>query len=173
MLDFTRESDAIWRIYAPNKDGVRVTSTPRKLLSALYKEAGTLRDVNSFIGKVEYWSTKKLIGLLSDGNAMRELLTDSSGRGSSMTLLFKRIPFNHEKEIRLIYNSDKALNSDIFRFRVDPHDLFDDIVFDPRMDYSLFQKYKKRLKNLHYTKRIVQSTLYHIPKLKFRFNSKL
>src|SRR5438067_994323 len=31
-----RDSDAMWRIYSPDKTGVRVSSTLRKLLSALY-----------------------------------------------------------------------------------------------------------------------------------------
>lgn len=37
----TKESDAIWRIYAPNKDGVKVKSTIRILLRSLEKQLRT------------------------------------------------------------------------------------------------------------------------------------
>jgi hypothetical protein len=168
---FTKESDAIWRIYAPNKNGVKVTSTPRKLLKALYIQAGEFKDINSFIGRVEYWSTKKLLKQLNDGSLMRSLLIDPSGKGPVFTLLFKRIPFKHENEIRLIYNAQKPLNNKVYSFNIDPFDLFDKLVFDPRMPYSEFRQNKAILIKLGYKKSIVKSNLYRIPKLKFSFKN--
>ena len=35
-----RESDAMWRIYSPQKNGIRVSTTPRKLLSSLENHVG-------------------------------------------------------------------------------------------------------------------------------------
>lgn len=168
----TRESDSIWRIYAPKKDGIRVTTTPRKLLKSLYDEAGEFRDINSFIGKVEYWTTKELIAQLDDASAMRAMLTDTTGAGQAMTLLFKRKPFKHENEVRILYNSNGNTNGELFQFKINPIDLFDDIVFDPRMDYSEFKKQKSELRKLGFTKRIVKSNLYKVPNLKFKFDSK-
>ncbi len=49
---FTKESDAMWRIYSPDNNSVKISSTPRKLLKSL-----TAIDENSnkvFIGKVKY-----------------------------------------------------------------------------------------------------------------------
>ena len=45
----TRESDAIWRIYSPNKCGARITTTPRKLLTALYNSSGHYASISCFI----------------------------------------------------------------------------------------------------------------------------
>lgn len=169
---FTRESDALWRIYAPAKDGVRVASTPRKLLKALYAQGGKFQAINSFIGKVSYLKTKELLEFIGKPGYVQSLILDPSGIGQAQTLLFKRISFKHENEARLIYNSFGKIKSDIFKFKVDPIDLFDDIVFDPRMDYKAFAKYKIRLRELGFKKRIVKSTLYRIPKLKFKLDSR-
>lgn len=163
-----RESDAIWRIYSPDKDGVKVKTTVRKLFNALYSKSDQFRDISCFIGKVIYSSTGKLLNLLSDPDNMRANLTDSTGRSQASTLFFKRIAFSHEKEVRLIYNSQKNIHSDIYQFEINPHDLFDQIVFDPRMDYSNFKSDKKLLRARGYKKAIVKSTLYKIPELSFK-----
>lgn len=164
----TRENDAMWRIYAPDEDGVRLTTTPRKLLQALYDQAGRFKDINSFIGKVEYKSKVALTKLLTDSQLIRSMLTDSTGRGQVQTLLFKRVAFRHENEVRLIYNSNGKVPGDYYKFQVNPFELFDDIVFDPRMRYDEFKKDKDRLIKLGYRKRIVKSTLYQVPQLRFK-----
>jgi len=164
----TRESDAMWRIYSPDKNGARISTTPRKLLKSLYDVSGKFRDISCFIGKVEYYTTPKLKQLLElNGSSW---LTDSTGAGQAQTLLFKRNAFKHENEVRLIYNSQGKVNGDLFRIKIDSFDLIDDIVFDPRIEYSTFLKYKKQLKTLGFSKRIVKSILYQAPKLKLRFN---
>ncbi len=166
---FTRESDALWRIYAPNKDGVRVKSSPRKLLKALYDQAGEFSNLNSFIGKVEYFKTKELTDRLNDQNKTQAFILDQSGRGQAFTLLFKRYPFKHENEVRLIYNSFGNVIGDLYNFPIDPFDLVEEIIFDPRMDNKVFSKYKYELRKLGFKARIVKSNLYKVPKLKFKF----
>ncbi|GET33717.1 hypothetical protein PbJCM13498_25800 [Prolixibacter bellariivorans] len=167
---YTRESDAIWRIYSPNKDGVRVTTTPRKLLKALYDQQDKFRDLHCFVGKVQYYTTKGLKNLLTDSNTMSSWLLDSTGAGHAQTLLFKRTPFKHENEVRLIYNSNGKTNGDLYKFDIDPYDLFDDIVFDPRMKYDNFKQEKEKLKLVGFKKRIVKSNLYKTPSLTFKID---
>lgn len=163
-----RESDAIWRIYSPDKDGVKVKTTIRKLFDALYSQSGKYKDISCFIGKVQYSITKKLLEQLSDPDIMRSNLTDTTGRGQASTLLLKRIAFSHEKEVRLIYNSQKNIHSDIYKFDINPFELFDQIVFDPRMSYSNFKTDKNLLKSWGYKKSIVKSILYKVPELSFK-----
>lgn len=165
----TRESDAMWRIYSPDKNGVRITTTPRKLLKSLYDVSGQFRDLSCYIGKVKYYTTPKLKKLLKT-NASSWIL-DSTGAGQAQTLLFKRTAFKHENEIRLIYNSQGKVKGDLFRFKIDPLELIDDIVFDPRIDYGQFAKQKNKLKDLGFDRRIVKSNLYRSPRLKFRMNN--
>lgn len=90
---WTRESDAIWRIYAPQKDGVRVTSTPKELLYALSTATG---NGSNFIGKVKYYTKEKLTQTLNDFKLIKRLKTNSNDIDFAMTLLMKRIPFKHE-----------------------------------------------------------------------------
>ena len=54
----TVESDAMWRIYSPEKDGVKVKTTIRKLFQPLFeageiyhKTDGTPFNTSSFVGK--------------------------------------------------------------------------------------------------------------------------
>ncbi len=162
----TRESDAMWRIYSPDKEGVRIATTPRKLLRSLYDTEGEYRDINCFVGGVNYYTTPKLKTLLD--TYASTWIVDSTGAGQAQTLLFKRSAFKHENEIRLIFNSQGKEKSDLHRYPIDPFDLIDDIVFDPRIDYKEFAQYKKDLQKSGFKNRIVKSILYQAPKLKFR-----
>jgi len=56
-----RESDAMWRIYSPDKNGVKVRTTIKKLFESLYNAIPSrLRDVSCFIGKVEYFKKEDI-----------------------------------------------------------------------------------------------------------------
>ncbi len=160
----TRESDAMWRIYSPEKNGVRISTTPRKLLNSLSSTLNDVKHYSSYIGKVEYFSTPKLKEYVNE-SVDKWVYFDIDGRGLANSLLFKRNAFKHENEVRLIYNSKfKGYNnSDIFKYRINPLELIDDIVFDPRIEYAEFERYKKGLQKFRFDKRIVKSVLYHIP----------
>ncbi|WP_105430490.1 DUF2971 domain-containing protein [Neorhizobium sp. T6_25] len=160
-----RETDAMWRIYSPNKDGVRLRSTPRKLLTALKKECGEHSDVKCFIGAVEYIAKRKMERTFKSIDIFR---TDGSGIAES--LLYKRTEFSHEKEVRIIYSGeDGKCTSDIFEFSLDISDTFDRILFDPRMSEDLRKSYTEAVKALGFNSEIKRSTLYDPPKqLTFR-----
>ncbi len=162
----TRESDAMWRIYSSDKKGVRITTTPRKLLKSLYDSADEFKDISCFIGNVNYYTTPKLKVLLD--NHASDWILDSTGSGQAQTLLFKRNAFKHENEIRIIFNGQGKIRGDLYPIKIDPFDFIDDIVFDPQIQYSEFKKEKEKLKKLGFKKRIVKSILYQSPKLKFR-----
>lgn len=163
----TRESDAMWRIYSPDKNGVRIATTPKKLLKSLYNSTEEYRNISCFIGKVNYYTTPKLKNLLEQ-HASTWIL-DSTGAGQAKTLLFKRNAFKHENEFRLIHNSQGKEKSDLYKYRIAPFDLIDNIVFDPRTEYTDFAKHKKELRKIGYKNSIVKSVLYQAPNLKFRF----
>lgn len=155
-----RESDAMWRIYSPNKDGIRVSTTPRKLLSALKEDVGEFSSVRCFLGKVEYKSQAKLLEAFSKIN-----LFDTSGEGIAKSLLYKRLAFSHEKEIRLIYfGQDGKCKDDIFKFNFEPANVIDRILFDPRMNKEIREAHKNYIKALRYDFEIKRSTLYDLPK---------
>lgn len=162
---FHRETDAMWRIYSHDKDGIRVSTTPRKLLASLQKAAPEYNNVRCFIGKVSYLKTKNLLEKLQSIN-----LLNTDGSGIAESLLYKRIAFKHENEVRLIYTGeDNNCVSDIFQFDIDPSKLLDKLLFDPRMDEELRQKYKNEISKRGCTTKVRRSNLYDAPEgLKFK-----
>jgi len=164
----TRESDAMWRIYSPEKDGVKVKTTIGKLFRPLFQKGGDFRTIHneeynlsSFVGKVKYQSQKSLTGMLKDGNRMNGKVMDQSGWGQASSFYFKRLAFKHENEIRLIYKDTDNFHN-LFHFEIDPHDLFDEIVLDPRMATSEVQRIKTQLRDWGYEKKVIQSGLYKV-----------
>jgi hypothetical protein len=106
-----RETDAMWRIYSRDKDGVRLTSSPRRLLDALSASDSKFAKVRAFVGKVTYHGKPKLLGALGRIN-----LLNSNGSGVAESLLYKRWEFRHEAEVRLIYcGPDGKCPADIYR----------------------------------------------------------
>jgi hypothetical protein len=154
-----RETDAMWRIYSHEKDGVRVTSTPRKLLEALRKTDSKFADVRAFIGKVSYLKKQDLLTRLGQIN-----LLNPNGSGIAESLLFKRNEFRHEAEVRLIYSgSDGHCSSDYYPIPIDPNLLFDKMLFDPRMDAGPYKSGRTLLRKLGYKGTIAKSGLYKAP----------
>jgi hypothetical protein len=167
----TKESDAMWRIYSPNKDGVKVKTTMRKLFQPLFELGGIHKNLNgneynltSFIGKVKYKGKKSLLNMLNDREKMSEKLYDQSGRGQASTFYFKRKAFKHENEVRLMYNDSENTSADenVFKFDFDPTVLIEEIVFDPRMEKNDYEAKKKLTKSWGFNKSIIQSGLYKI-----------
>lgn len=165
----TIESDAMWRIYSPEKDGVKVKTTIRKLFQVLFEAGEIYYTVDrtpvstcSFVGKVKYSKTTTLVSMLNDQRRMSDKLFDRSGWGQASTFFFKRLAFKHEKEVRIIFNSQFDNAFDIYKINIDPFELFDNIVFDPRMTKEDYETRKHQIKNWGYKKRVYQSSLYKL-----------
>lgn len=164
-----KESDAMWRIYSPEKDGVKVKTTIRKLIQSLLDAENTsnnnyyspLKKV-SFIGKVKYEKAFHLVQMLKDKERMSNKIYDETGWGQASTFFFKREAFRHEKEVRIIFNSQYDHKLKLHKININPLDLFDNIVFDPRMTREKYIENKLQVKNWGYTKPIRQSSLYKL-----------
>ncbi|MGH1430678.1 MAG: DUF2971 domain-containing protein [Neptuniibacter sp.] len=151
-----KETDAMWRIYSPDKQGAKVKTTIRKLLQSLQSQSGQFAKVHCFIGEVEYLSQKDLVSKLKNINIL-----NTSGSGIAESLIYKRVEFKHEKEIRLLYTGESG---QFHQFKINPFDLFDEIVFDPRINNHLFESYRDSLAGKGYEKSIRQSVMYQVPK---------
>lgn len=176
------ETDAMWRIYSPEKHGVKVKTTVRKLFSQLCnsEEVKPAPYLSCFIGKVRYVCSDEIRDL------NEQVVQIVSGEGVShnipiaKTLLMKRGEFTHEAEVRLIYldllhsneevgkaesdncNFQKKSNGDAFEFKIDTVSLIEEIVLDPRMnDYSC-AAYENFIRSLGYCGPLYKSSLYSI-----------
>lgn len=103
------ESDSMWRIYNPDGLSVRLQSTPRMLMSALFRSRVAVHPVFSdnawialYMGEVAYHNGAAFSQL------MREKVSgwlDSSGKGMAQQMCHKREAFRHEGEVRLLYHA--------------------------------------------------------------------
>ncbi len=155
-----RESDAMWRIYSPDKNGVRVRAKVRTLIEGLRSTDLTFADISCFIGKVKYLQQKQF-------GSLNINVLDNTGKGIADSLLYKRMEFNHEKEVRLIYSMNNPPRNvpRIFSYSFDPAFAFDEITFDPRLNERMFNVYANALTNdySYPRKAINQSQLYTPP----------
>ena len=176
-----QESDAMWRIYSPDKMGVKVRSSLHKLFSQFWHELEIRKNPSSacFIGKVEYVHSNVFIKM----DARTKLLLFENGefneQYAALTLLWKRPEFRHEEEVRLLYvvkHRGSGLGKGMaallpysefaslatFSFTVDPWTLFDEIVLDPRMNEHTCKAYEAYILGLGFPGRIFQSSLYKL-----------
>lgn len=159
-----RETDAMWRIYSPDKNGVKVKTTIRKLLESLYEKA-EFNVISCWIGKVEYLSQKAILEEFSTAGIMKPVIMDQSGKGQVSTLLLKREEFAHEKEVRLIYNRENSnMEEKIYQYEINLLELIDQIVFDPRMSDYTIAAITGFLKSKGFSKYMGKSKLYQLPK---------
>jgi len=166
------ETDALWRIYSPNKDGVRVKTTLRKLFDNFYDPTYKWAMIAFYIGKINYETSSEIQAFFEDPENL-EMIFDTSGAGSVQTLLVKRTEFIHENEVRLIYSANSETSdttSRIYQYNFDPNSILDELLFDPRFDDGLYLTKKAEFIAQGFTKVIEKSKLYHIPNFNLRLN---
>jgi hypothetical protein len=163
----TKESDAMWRIYAPRKDGVKVRATPAKLGTALGAYCVSHPASSCFIDTVHYPSRLKLADDLFAEFNVSSVLSDTSGREYAKSLLLKRRAFSHENEVRLICYRREQYDEDVLHIPMSPEEIFDVVIFDPRMTVSDYEERRATIAKLLYTTRIKRSGLYEPPALTF------
>lgn len=158
---FHKASDAMWRIYSPKKDGIRIRTTVKKLAESLSNNLGDWKNTQCFIGKVRYLPNKKLL------NFANTVLTGSPDHiDFAHTLLVKRPAFGHEKEIRLIYSTKESTEpSNVYGYALDPHSVFDQMMLDPRLTAEEAEAMKNDIKTATSFKgSIKRSLIYALPK---------
>lgn len=154
-------SDAMWRIYSPDGDGVRIRTTIRRLDNSLSCNLGEWAHVQCFIGKVDYLGQHKILEF-----AKKVFLNGLDPHTLARTLLVKRWAFKHEREVRLLYfEKGKTPDSDLFRYKVDPHVLIEQIMIDSRLTKKQADSLKQEIrKRTGYEGEIKRSLLYAPPK---------
>jgi hypothetical protein len=141
------ESDTLLRAYSrvvrdahfdrnicPRDEGVRVRSTPRKLLEALLRATRGGQASSCFIGSVQYLRADALLQQIANAVGTIGLNVFEHPANRAKLLLMKREAFAHEAEVRLIRVSHGADSSNpVHRIQIDPNAIFDEISFDPRL----------------------------------------
>jgi hypothetical protein len=158
-----KASDAMWQIYSNANEGIRVRTTIRKALEGLTSYAGEKAHYQAHIGKVRYLPDRKLRAFAN--SAISIPLTPAD---FAKTLLVKRPAFKHEREIRLLFFADPEDligNDGLFRYRVNPHEMIDQLMVDGRLPVAKARELIDTIRvNTGYCGPIKRSLLYTLPK---------
>jgi hypothetical protein len=170
------ETDALWRIYSPAKDGFRVKTTIRKLWDTFYDAKFKWAMISFHIGRISYQPEADIKAFFENPTTLRSMVLDTSGKGTIETLLIKRTEFAHENELRLIFAGHKDwfdTAQKAYEFSIDVNNIFEEILADPRMDVEVadtFSNAVDEIRALGYNNPIEKSKLYQMPKLNLRFD---
>ncbi|MCK1455197.1 DUF2971 domain-containing protein [Bradyrhizobium sp. 35] len=159
------DTDAMWRIYSPDKDGIKVRTTVRKLFDSFYDARDTFADLKYLIGKVQY-KTEAEIAALMGRTTFANIAFGGQATGFARLLSIKREAFIHENEVRLLFQDldPKRASGVAARFGFDVNKVCDEVVLDPRLDQAGFDALESEIKSAGCAIPISQSTLYRAPK---------
>lgn len=161
-----RDSDAMWRIYSHEKDGLRVSTTIRKLFSAIYDDKEEFATLMYFIGEVEYAERSEIENFIRH-TPFTALSFGGQSAPFARTLCIKRPEFAHEDEVRLlIHDAEDKNRGDVLYVPFDYTKVLDsDVALDPRLDAVQFKAAKDDLYKAGCTLHITQSDLYKIDEM--------
>jgi hypothetical protein len=148
-----QESDAMWRVYSPNKTGFRITTSVEKF--KLIRGAKQWR-----LGKVTYF--ERIEDILEKAKSNWSPFSDA---------LFKRSAFDHEHEVRFLthrdfLDDDKEEKSHV-NLPVNPREFIEGVTIDPRADEWYVETITKYCERIGLGITPVKSSLYETdPQLK-------
>jgi len=160
---YKKESDALWRIYSPCKNGVRVSTTARKLFDSIYNENEDLPFLRYFVGNVNYIPQKEIEDFLT-GSSFWDIAAGGSNNNFAKLLCIKRPEFDHEEEVRILVNdiNGNIGDGELYRIPFEIENVFDDVCLDPRYNDVEYKKIKKEIEDLGCNLPISQSQLYKL-----------
>lgn len=145
---YEADSDVLLRAYSrvvldpiakrnstPAEEGVRITTTARRMLEAMTEWASEFHDDHFYLAGVAY-EPEETFGQHLAGRLVKagpRYFGSPDGRAESLCV--KRSRFSHEHEVRLLCVGKEKLGTgpDIRHFSADPSKLLIEIAFDPRL----------------------------------------
>ena len=85
------DSDAMWRIYSPKTDAVKIRTTPRKLFDSIYDTSESAAPIKFFLGLVRYLPGEQIARIMENSDVVNALLFDNTGVTQVRTILTKRL----------------------------------------------------------------------------------
>lgn len=159
----TEESDAIWRIYSPKKNAIRVAARLGDLLDGLASVA-VHPSLQAFVGRVLYWTEADIQNHVSN-LTFTKLALGGTNDGFAELLCIKREAFEHEREVRLLFNDNhpSLANNGVLPYHFDCKTLLRGVTLDPRLSKLSVTRRCNKLKRQGLITKSVQSQLYRVP----------
>ena len=162
---FENNSDILLRAYSnvtldphskrntePGREGVRVQTTPRRLIHAFNQAAPKLPNYRFYLGKVIYGQSNQITQHVT--NTIHSSGAAKAGEGDSRAdlLFLKRDYFRHEEEVRALAIGTPGLAaSDILYVPFDPNYVIQEVEFDPRLITFESREREEQARKLGYT----------------------
>jgi hypothetical protein len=170
----TPESDTLLRAYSrvikdphfgrnttPQDEGVKVRTTPHKLISVLQTWAANSEDRSCFVGSVRYGSREQILQELANLIGCHGPKALGHGKLRAELLLLKRDAFSHESEVRAICIDGRPIGEQsIIQVHVDPVQFIEEVEFDPRLLTFERREREAVARDLGYTGQFRDSGLY-------------
>ena len=147
----------------PEQEGIRATTTPRRLLAAMESWAVEHDKDHFYLAGVKYEPEQNFAQTLVNRLASPEgPLYFSTPDGRAESLCTKRARFSDEREVRLLcVGAGKLGTGDKVRqFKVDPNALFTEVAFDPRLLTFEQRERAQRLESMRFKGRIIEDPAY-------------
>ena len=161
------ESDAMWRIYSKDdKSAVRVMTVYPLFVQTLLEWNEKHKD-NILFETTDYvsYADEKEINEWILSNTPMNFWAFNELRHEC--LFIKRLEFDHEKEVRVIFTKTNSNNEEYIGIDFDPHHFFREIVIDPRVnDNEYIQRRASLIEHGFDGNKIRKSTLYDFKKVK-------
>jgi hypothetical protein len=155
------ESDAMWRIYSRKKNGVRVSTTIRKLFKSFYDQSDRFAALKFAIGKISYRQRTDIEKFLA-GTSFANLTMGGQIHGVAETLCIKRPEFSHEEEVRLLFHDaeNTHVGSPVVLVPLDTATVISDVLLDPRIGARTVKRVTREIIDAGYSGPVSQSDLY-------------
>lgn len=152
-------SDAMWRIYSPDRLGVRIRTRVDRLHAALHASA-TQAALGFRTARVKY--VNELEYIVRAAKIAADLKTRVTFARASAHLLLKRPAFEHEAETRVVV-ADLSENAREgtrgFKIKLDSKSLIESVLVDPRAPDAFVDTYRHYLKDVLGFKGAVKKSL--------------
>jgi hypothetical protein len=162
-------TDAMWRIYSADKQGVEARTTVRKLFNNLKKFQSSAWYLQFFIGCVKYVKQDEILDLMNK-LSFADVAVGETGLGFVELLCIKREAFMHEAEIRILFQDidPKKGTKDTLSYPLDANSIFDQLILDPRLTHAEAESLEGDLQHAGCCLPIRRSDLYDAPSFVIR-----
>lgn len=156
-------SDAMWRIYSPNHTGVRIKVKQSILSKQLDESKPKIDLLQQQIVDVKYRPQSQIDH--KQNGLVEELNAEYDPTKAMSSLRLKRRAFKHEAETRVLLHI-RGVDQDQpgVRVPVNPHELVETILADPRMPTAMYKVFQYYLKSkIGFERRFRKSQIYEFP----------
>ena len=170
----SKQLEAMWKVFAPNHDGVMIKMSVRSILKIL-ENISQRNSYDFYIGKVIYEDAQSMYQMKGQEFIWREISQQLITKDVISLMLKKRMPFKFENEFRIMaVKRNGSTNRTVLNFKYE-HILgeVEYLKFDPRMGKNLFSLIKENIQIDYPILNVHRSALYSKPTQTITFNGPL